>query len=91
MTLWEFALAYDNGVSTNQIVIAAGPNEAAAAAGAMTTLSLPSGVALVRPGVMPTPDAEARWRWLCAPDAFPLVVSAAGRTAIFARGKGSVS
>jgi hypothetical protein len=86
MALWEFVLGYDGGVTTEQIVIAEGVDETAAADGALAALDLPQGVALVRPGSPVPPDEATRWRSLCAPDSFPLVMSVAGRTARFARG-----
>ena len=86
MTLWEFSIAVENGVTTGQILIAAGLDEAFAAADALAVLNLSPGAALVRPGALVGPDAEAGWMSLCGPQAFPLVVQTCGRTARYARG-----
>lgn len=85
MTVWEFSIAVGDGVTTGQILVAAGVNEAAAA-DALAPLNLSPGIVLVRPGAPVGPDAEARWLSLCGPQAFPLVVSTCGWTARYARG-----
>jgi hypothetical protein len=86
VTLWEFRLCCPDGAATDQIVIAVGADEAAAAGAAAMALALSDGVALMRPGERVSARARARWLSLRARDSFPLVVSLRGRTALFARG-----
>ena len=87
MALWVFGLGYEGGVTTDQIVIAEGSDEIVAAEEALAALNLSEGVVLIRPGSPCGPDETARWRSLRAAGTFPLVAAAAGRTALFARGR----
>jgi len=85
MSLWEFRLRYADGAVIDQTVIAEGADEAGAAASAARVIVDKPEVALARPGVMASPEVEARWRE-ALDGTFPAVVSDAGRLARYARG-----
>ena len=85
MTLWEFPLHYDDGTVVGQTVLAEGTNEADAGAAAVVAVSGHPGLALSRPGRVVPPEVETKWREIYG-DAFPGIVSDAGRLALYARG-----
>ena len=85
MPLWTFSLEAHGGAVVDQTVVAKGADETMAAASAMIVLDGHAGVALARPGRMAPPDAALRWAEACG-DAFPAVLSNAGRLALYARG-----
>lgn len=88
MSLWEFPLVDGDGNVVGQTILAEGATEIAAAASAGELLSDSSGGAtLARPGTVVPPDADPRWREVGG-GVFPIVVSDAGRLALYARGTG---
>ena len=87
MSLWAFELGFQGGAITNQIVVAEGDDELAAADGVLAALKLSQGVTVLRPGTPMAAQEAERWRSLGDPAFFPLVVNAAGRFAAFAQGR----
>jgi hypothetical protein len=88
MSLWEFPLTADDGSVISQTIVAEGATEPAAAESAARLLADSAGGAtLARPGTIVPPDADPRWREV-GDGVFPIVVSDAGRLALYARGTG---
>lgn len=88
MSLWEFPLIGHGGEVFEQTVVAEGATEPAAAELVTRFLAESRRVAtLARPGTVVPSDADLRWREVGA-GALPIVVSDAGRLALYARGKG---
>jgi len=85
MSVWEFRLRVEGGDEVDQTIVAEGADESAAADSAATLLGDQPYVALVRPGRTASAEVEARWREVFD-DAFPGLVSDAGRFAQYARG-----
>lgn len=83
--MWEFALAFADGVIIGQTVLAEGAGEAEAAASALRETSQHQGLAIVRPGAVVAPEVEARWREIYGNEAFPQIVQTVGRLASYAR------
>lgn len=86
MTMWEFALTFEDGVVIGQTAIAEGATEADAVASALVEVSQHAGLILVRPGVIVLPEVEARWREIYGDESFPQIVQTVGRLALYARG-----
>jgi hypothetical protein len=85
MTLWEFVLEFDDGTVIGQTVHAEGMNEADATAAAVIAVGGSLDLVILRPGKVVPPEIEMKWREVYG-DAFPGIVSDAGRLALYARG-----